>query len=269
MRNKRAVVVSTNYSDNYFFFLPLIHFAWQKIGWDVICMMPGKENKKRNFVLSSIIDKAPYAPALTIITFSCSEENEVLYTQCSRLYAGNLAVPEYEVIMTGDVDMLPLSNYWNPARDKITVYGKDLSDEHYPICYAAASPEKWREIMSLTGNVTMDIDCDLDYYTIVCTDKWVIDQEILTASLGLYHNEIVYVNRGKSPHSDYPIGRIDRSAWVASHKETERIDCHMPRKGYSNENWPLVLNEIKENLNPTEEEINWLEQYRNDYIKIM
>ena|ERR1700760_1141998 len=263
MKHKRAVVVSTNYDDKYLFYLPIIHYAWNKIGWDVICMMPNVDSKKKDFVLSQI------TCGLIIIPFDCSKENEVLYTQCSRLYAGNLAVPEYEVLLTSDIDMLPLSNYWNPEPDKITAYGKDLSDEHYPICYVAASPQKWREIMSLTGNVTMDMDCDLDHYTSVFDNHWVIDQEILTTALSVYHNEIVYVDRGKSPHSDYPIGRIDRSAWVASHKETERIDCNLLRPGFTSENWPTILKEIKDNLNPTEDELQWLIQYCQQYISTL
>ncbi|SRR6266496_2973460 len=260
---KRAIVVSTNYDDKYLFFLPIIWWAWKKIGWDVICMMPNRESKKKDFVLGQITD------GLIIIPFDCSKENEVLCTQCSRLYAGNLAIPEYDVLLTSDIDMLPLSNYWSQEPDKITAYGKDLSDEHFPICYLSASPDKWRELMSLSGNASMDMEIDLDYYCSITSNQWTIDQLILTDNLSNYLSEIVYVDRGKSPHSDYPIGRIDRSAWIASHKETERIDCHLLRPGFTSENWPLILNEIKENLNPTEEELIWLNEYRNKYISML
>src|SRR5690348_15166736 len=118
MRNKRAVVVSTNYEDKYLFFLPLIHYAWAKIGWDVICMMPSsmKPPEKYLYLISQIFEKSRNGDII-IVPFNCSKENEVLYTQCSRLYAGNLDVPEYEVFMTSDIDMLPLSNYWNPEPD--------------------------------------------------------------------------------------------------------------------------------------------------------
>lgn len=270
MKNKRAVVVSTNYSDKYLFYLPIVWYAWRKIGWDLICMMPANfsNNKKWDFVINKIFER-PNDTSILIVPFECSKENEILYTQCSRLYAGNIAIPEYDTLMLSDVDMLPLSNYWHPEPDKITVYGKDLSDQHVPVCYVSASPAKWREIMDLTGNVTMDMDCDLDYYMSISEDKWTTDQLILTTELAAFQDEMVWIDRGKSPHSDYPIGRIDRSAWVASHKETQRIDCHLPRPGFSDQNWPLILNEIKENLNPTEEDLQWMNQYRNDYLKLL
>jgi hypothetical protein len=172
-------------------------------------------------------------------------------------------------MLTSDIDMLPLSDYWTPKQHEITCYGKDLSDEHYPICYIAMSPEKWRDVMSLSGNLNMDMEIDVEHYAVISDNRWTIDQQIITGNLKLYEDEIVYINRGKSPYSDYPIGRIDRSAWADTHKETERIDCHMPRPAHTDGHWNMILGEIKQNLNPTEEDLNWLNEYRRSYISML
>lgn len=269
---RRAVVVSTNYDDKYLFFLPIIQYAWQKLGWDLICMMPNKPlediPETKDLVFSRMADIAQSRTSITIMYFNCKESDEITYTQCSRLYAANLAIPEFDILLTSDVDMLPISNYWNPDPNKITSYGRNLSDKHFPICYVGMSPARWREVMLLTGNVTNDMHIDIEGWE-GDGNRWELDQDLLTESLLPYQNEIVYIDREKSIHSDYPVGRIDRSAWDATHKESVRIDCHLLRPGYSDENWPRILNEIKENLNPTEEDIQWLESYRNAYVKLI
>lgn len=211
----RTVIISHNNDPMYSFFEPIVKWAWKRFGWDCKC-----------YVTDTVIE-----------------------SQMIRLYAGKDFEPE-TLLMTSDIDMLPLSDYWKPNHGKITCYGRNLSIEHQPLCYVAMLADQWRTVI---GDV-MDLS----------KDHWLFDQDKLTEQLsGVIKTDI---QRGISTNSHLPIGRIDRSLWDVTLQQPERIDCHLLRPGYTDENWPRIMAVIEECLEPTLDEIEWLNDYRKEFV---
>lgn len=149
--------------------------------------------------------------------------------QAGRLYASSY-LPENSLVMTCDVDLIPLSDYWHPQQDAITVYGHDLTDyTYYPMGYVAMKKEKWEEVMMLSANINKDMERDFDLTKAAYSDNWEtwwnVDWDLLTKRLEKYKNEIRFINRGRRSDAPFAFGRIDRGdsmKWI----EAPHIDMH-------------------------------------------
>lgn len=197
---RRYVIVSSNGRPEYEYYLPILKWAWKKIGWEVIVLRP--------------IELTPY--------------REETITQCIRLYAPLLDVfGEDDLLMTSDADMIPLSDYWNPNPDEITIYGHDLTDyTQIPMCYIAMSFSKWKEVMGLSGTITQCLERDLSLSKALSENKeewWGVDQDIITNKLSSF--PITKIYRGKEEGSYLPKGRYDRDGMIIP---TTLIDFHAP-----------------------------------------
>ncbi len=258
---KKTVIVSTNENHSYLFFLPLVCLAWKKLGWNVHCIYTGDIDNE-SFVL---------AKRFSDCTFSYIQKpfnvmrNETL-TQVSRLYAA-----EYldGYLMTSDIDMLPLSNYWRFDENKITCWGRDLSDRHYPICYIGASQENWKLLMG-GCNMENDLEKNIAYKSEIFSEWWQVDQDIVTNKIDnlLEKNLLDVKPRGIAPNTHYPLGRIDRGNWTKTLEQPERIDAHLLRPGFVDDNWFQILNLVSACFGLNEDEINELEKYKNLYAYI-
>lgn len=260
---RKAVIISSNESDDYLFYVPIVIWLWDKLGWDVVCKMPKASTERINFVINQpdikLRDESRgFTQSYTELV---GVESATQY-QCLRLYAANYC--DYDYLLLSDADMIPLSNYWHPNYNAITSYGRDLTDFHFPICYIGMPVEKWKEVMMLTGNTKEDLQRDLNIFK----NHWGTDQDIITERLNK-RNDVVRVDRGINPETGYPIGRIDRSAWDKSLKQKERIDAHLFRRGYEDENFIRIMHLIINTFNPSKDEIDWLNNYRNEYCKLI
>jgi hypothetical protein len=204
-------VLGVNDNPTYRYYLPLVTWAWKYFGWEVIVMNAKNYN-------------TGYPSAMV--------------AQVSRLYAALLVEPD-SYLMTSDVDMLPLFDYWKIHPMVITSWGHDLTGyKHYPICYIGATREKWMEIMDIPEGAKINdmVKQDLDLMPQArCGDpikEWVVDQDLITEKInrsGLFVNR---VDRG-SLANGYPVGRVDRSAWSLD-GHNPFIDAHLfhnPDKG--------------------------------------
>lgn len=202
---KKYVVVSTNNSEDYYFYAPYIEKAWNKYGWD-LCVITTHDVDPLSLQLSnpeSIIIRLPNISGLRSATIA----------QCSRLYAANY-LPSDALIMISDMDLLPLSDYWKPDPAQITVFGHDLTDFTYiPMGYVAMTGAKWVDKMRLSMNTEKDMLRDAaefpDCYSEDWQKWWNHDWTVLTARLKPYFSEITFVTRGRG-HSGFAYGRVDR-----------------------------------------------------------
>src|SRR5688572_28803620 len=212
---KKHIILSVNDNPDYLFHVPLTVWAWRKLGWEPIVFFAGLDDQPPLFELAfhQGLELHEGHKAFLINGF----KSETI-AQVSRLY-GACVADGY--IMTGDIDMLPLSDYWQPDFNKLTVWGRDLTDYHYPICYIGAPSETWREIMDIPSS---------DYNALIKQDlrqqqnMWVLDQDIITERINNSGFIPFRKDRGTDKRTGYPIGRIDRSHWTLEHKEY--IDCH-------------------------------------------
>lgn len=151
-------------------------------------------------------------------------------TQISRLYA---ACVQDGYLMTGDIDMIPLSDYWQPNEGAITVWGHDLTGYgHYPICYIGMHSDKWKQVMNLDNNdynalIKRDLDSLPQAKSQDFMKYWFADQDLITERLKPYKPTII--NRGQYPNG-YARGRVDRGSWTLEHKDF--IDAHLHHQIY-------------------------------------
>ncbi|HUM52980.1 MAG TPA: hypothetical protein PK431_14245 [Chitinophagales bacterium] len=261
---RKAVVISCNNNPDYLFYAPIVTWAWNKIGWGTIIYLCSVDKKNSSFISNKLIE----AKVTAIIPCDIEKYSTETVSQCIRLYAANnfewygykSSKSEF-LLMTSDVDMLPLSDYWKPNEKSITAYGRDLSDEHYPMCYLSMNIELWEDVMTLTGSVKSDLERDLNIYE----NNWTCDQTIITERLNK-RSDVVRIDRGIDKSTGYPIGRCDRSSFLNSLKQKERVDAHLFRNGWESDKWDNLIFLLDENFKINKEELEMFNNYRTDFI---
>lgn len=257
----KYIVLSVNENPKYLYFLPLTVWAWKQFGWESIIFGCNKGAKN--------LGAWNYAITESDIEFHWLDQSGEHFpdfksetiAQVSRLYGACVADG---MIMTGDIDMIPLSDYWKPNMNKITCYGRDLTDYHYPICYVGMKFDLWYEVMDLNS---MDYNAHIKRDLRQQENIWTLDQDLLTENLlkfGMEH--ITHIDRGTDPRTGYPIGRVDRSHWTLNHEVF--IDCHLPHDILSN---PQSYNKVMELLHKVwpDEDFSWFENYHNEFKKLV
>lgn len=275
---KKYIVLSVNSNVDYLYFLPLTMWAWRKFGWEPIVFYqqsPYKLHSEEWHRLAGLeqltLDMEgndnfrPYK-----IKLQEGYRSDTI-TQISRLYGACIADEPDALLMSGDIDMIPLSDYWKPESDKVTVYGHDLTGYgHYPICYIAMNSAKWVEVMNLTNfdydaHIKRDLDAlpqakDQDFYK-----YWFSDQDLITSRLNEYGKEkITFVNRGQYSNG-FAAGRVDRGSWSLDHKEF--IDAHLMQQTHHSQEKIQKLMELLHHVWP-QEDFKWFLEYTKEFKKL-
>lgn len=253
---KRYVVLGVNENPTYLYYLPLVVWAWKKFDWEpYVYYCPGY--RPAAFILNTIEGLVfKYQPASLIRVNSYATET---IAQVSRLYA---SVDLSGMLMTSDVDMLPLSDYWHPKPGEFTTYGRDLTDYHFPICYLAGMYFDWQDIMLLRDIEDPDIAIKRDLRQ--QKNIWTLDQDIITERLQVY--DLTRVDRGTDPRTGYPIGRVDRSNWRLDHKQL--IDAHLPHDILANDASFRKVMELLHTVWPSED-FKWFISYHKEFKKLL
>lgn len=257
---KKHVIISTNGIAKYMYYVPLTVWAWRYFGWEPTVMFPNWDNTIRVVM--------PHDTTIAKIPRVNGYESSTV-AQVSRLYGCCITNMEPDAyIMTGDVDLLPLSDYWKPNFNDVTTYGRDLTDYHYPMCFIGMNFDKWFEVMQITTqSVVKMTERDLDEYYPKAKNKWCVDQDIITDRLLKYGKEkITHVNRGIDPKTNYPIGRVDRSAWSLDHRQY--IDAHLPHDVLTNEKSFHNVMQLLHTVWP-KEDWKWMLNYHKEFKKLL
>ncbi len=219
---RKIVVVSTNNNPDYLFFAPYIEKAWNTLGWEVALMLTHDVVvKPETFQFNSdknIIMSLPHVPGLRQETIA----------QAGRLYAANYLSMD-ALVMTSDIDLLPLKDYWHPNYDDITVYGHDLTwRTFYPMGYCAMNTHNWKKYLNCTLNTAHDIERDAKEIDLAYNEDWNKwwnhDWTLLTKRLKPFADKIKFIDRGQTAKG-LAYGRIDRADWQGT-QDQEWIDAH-------------------------------------------
>lgn len=264
----KYVVLGVNENPTYLYYLPLINWAWRKLGWKVVLLTAGDETKVSKF--QEPIWQANKNNDTTWARRWVEELNgyksETL-AQVSRLF-GARVTEDIGLVMTSDADMLPLSDYWQPKDEEVTTYGRDLTDYHYPICYIAMDTKNWYKVMGYFKTaIDHDIELNLKHYYPIAKNKWCVDQDMITDRLLRYGKEkITHINRGTDKRTGYPIGRVDRSHWTLDHKQL--IDAHLPHDILTNEKSFHNVMQLLHTVWP-KEDWKWFINYTKEFKKLL
>ena len=222
---KKIVVLSTNNNPDYIFYAQYAEKAWNKFGWDVaICIT--SDVKSIDLKLSSASTYILRMPDIEGI-------RKETIAQGGRLYAANL-LPHDAMLMTCDMDLIPLSDYWHPKENEVTIYGHDLTwYSYYPMGYIAMTGANWQKYMNLTGNTHNDFERDAKETQIAYANEWDewwnFDWNLITHRLLPHAKSLTFINRGQIDIAGGTLakGRIDRFNWEATQNQPEPfIDMH-------------------------------------------
>lgn len=269
---KKYIVLSVNDNVDYLYFTPLTCWAWRKFGWEPIVFYRGGYGYELiDLVLSA--SKATYSTGKFHVVQPIEGYRSDTITQISRLYGACLdGLSGGDYLMTGDIDMLPLSDYWKADFDKVTVWGHDLTGfGHFPICYIGANYHRWFEFMKLKSTdhntlIKRDLDTlpqakDPDFYK-----YWFSDQDLITARLKEYGTDkIDFINRGQGSHG-YARGRVDRGSngWVLD--QPELIDAHLQQQTHHSQEKIDRLMQLLRHVWPGED-FTWFVEYTKEFKK--
>ena len=268
---KKHIVLSVNDNFDYLYFTPLTCWAWRKFGWEPIIIYRGDTDGFDGRISDLVFELCGFESMKVLKQIEGYRSDTI--TQVSRLYASHM-VEEESYLMTGDIDMIPLSDYWKPDLTVPTVYGHDLTGfGHYPICYIGMPKSIWDFVMSshkdesIADHMKRDLDSlpqakDTDFYK-----YWFTDQDLITERLKQYGTgKIEFVNRGQGSHG-YARGRVDRGSngWVLD--QPELIDAHLQQQTHHSEEKIARLMQLLRHVWPGED-FTWLEKYTEEFRKL-
>lgn len=268
-----TAVLSCTYDDLYLFNLPFAVYSWHKIGVSCIVFIPsqkGTQALKAVYVVGTIIKMCP---CVDFHFFDCPVDKQATYAQCSRLYGAALDdVAMEETLITADADMCVFDRkYWQGYNGYpgVTVIGRDLTPERqYPMCYISMDATTWREVMEIRlrsyqqclDDLLADIECENFRGNYWGKDQETIHDAIWRVPTPQY---LHFVDRA-APGTQFATRRADRDGWVVS---PDIIDAHLPRPGYTEENFLRIRN-LFHTMYP-EADHSWMTEYRNEYVKLM
>ncbi len=263
---KKYIVLSVNDNVDYLYFTPLVCWAWRMFEWEPILFYNDNSSNKFNWLINSIPELKVFYLNENIISGYRSDT----ITQISRLYA---ACVDDGFIMSSDIDMLPLSDYWKPDLLRATVYGHDLTGfGHYPICYIAMDSSQWMKVMDIKSDdynqlIKRDLDTLPQAKNTNFYKYWFSDQDLVTERINQYgKDKITFINRGQGSHG-YARGRVDRGSggWVLN--QPELIDAHLEQQTWQNETKTQRLYELLAHVWPNED-FTWFRDYTNEFRKL-
>ena len=259
---KKYVILSVNDNPNYLYHVPLVCWAWRKIGWEPIIFYHGPVTR----LFAHAVNEQPLMNIRHLAINAYRSDTNV---QVSRLY-GACVADGY--IMTGDIDMIPLSDYWHPPdQENITVWGHDLTGYgHYPICYIGMPSTRWVEVMGLTSidydaHIKRDLDSLPQASSQNSVTRWVTDQDLITQRINATQFKVNHISRG-TLNNGYAKGRIDRSAW--SLDVNPYIDCHIFHDVHKNDSSFKKTMDMLHTVWPNENWL-WFLEYTKEFKKLL
>ena len=273
----KHAVISTTYDDKYFWYLPIVTWVWNKMGYNVICFMPYSNylgSEAKNQVPSQIVRDTLNRQNLNynIEYFECPENKKPTYAQCSRLYASALDLPEDDVLVVSDIDMFVFnpSYFHEPPAGIIDIYGADLvPPNQYPMCYLVGQVKTWRDLIG-EGSPQEHLDRELGNINSLSmrSDYWAKDQE-LAYNMLQSNDEVDYrlFNRAR-PGTQFATNRLDRDdSFILERLSPDIVDYHANRPGYEPHNFSVIMS-ILDYYFP-HEDLSWIEEYNEKYKQLL
>lgn len=268
---KIKAVIGCTGDEKYCWYIPIVIWAWNKFGIGVILFLPesSKTNPKIHLCLSYIDNKDDVNK---VCYFDMPNHKEATASQCVRLYASALDLPEDETLIISDIDMIVLNTeYFLPTSDGIIdIYGADLvPPNQYPICYGIANVMTWRKLIG-EGTPQQHLDRLLGH--IECDNMrgnyWSTDQENL---YNLIHSndEVDYrlFNRARqgTTFADHRLDRDD--SFILERLSPDIVDYHMNRPGYEPHNFQIIMEVLKYYF--PHDDFAWLVEYNEKFKQLL
>lgn len=272
---KRYAVLSTNNNPDYFYYLPIVEWAWNRLGWDVAV-----------FVTSDCDDIKTYNDATEVYTIPDIEGVRTgTLAQVVRHFVSDV-LPKDSYIMVQDIDLIPIKP-WEPDLTKQTIYGWELTGQSFiPVHYTGMTGDKWYQTMDCTGDLAADMEREMKSNGRAYSQSWGDDEkgkgywdadwDILTKKVLAKKNQFTFITRGMVQLGQYqtPKGRIDRCSievkdgvyhWGYTENQTDIIDIHCENHNPSApEKWRMIRESIEKHIGEVPE---WMDEYTEQHFK--
>jgi len=280
---QRIAVISSDNNSNYFYYLPIVAYYWNKFGWDVHAFVTD-DYPKPDKDYGVIYHRIPLIE--NVRPGTCA--------QTVRHFAANV-LPKDSYIMVQDIDLIPLKPY-DPDLTKKTIYGWELTGHSFiPVHYTGMMQKDWMEVMDCTGDLKADMEREIKANGRAYGEKWEeywdTDWDILTTKVkakaqikpnecqpGYHHKErngFRFVERGMVQVGKYklPKGRVDRASievakdgsysWGASLNQPDLIDCHCENNNpASPEKWAMIRSLLVQVFGDVPK---WMDEYTKEF----
>ena len=238
-----TVIGSVNNNPQYYMFIPKQILFWNKFNINFIAIFVGEKIPDELISYSNNI----------ILWNKNLDLNTAYVAQNLRMYYTSLIkLPDNEMIMMTDMDMLPMNNkYYTEGLDIFSkndfIYYRHIDINQIYMCYNASHPDNWSKLFNIYSE--KDIENKIienynnNYDGIPGSTGWFIDQEIMYKNLINYEN-LKVLNR--------PIKRLE--VWMyhnhLNNNDNNFIsqydDAHFHRSYFNNIN--LILDAEKQLL---------------------
>jgi len=183
-----TVLGSVNLNPNYYLFIPKQIKFWRRHGIRFIAVIAG------DYIPKELL---PYS-ANIFLWKKNKEINSVFLGQHLRIYyPALLDLPEDELCMITDMDMLPIQKdfYTNDLKhfkQEDFIYYRDILDNQIIMCYNAAHPKTWAKVFNINSEADIERTINETYHSsytgIPNSLGWFIDQEIMYKNLFNFPN---------------------------------------------------------------------------------
>jgi hypothetical protein len=270
-------IVSTNYDPKYVFFMPIMAWAWNKLGVGVHFIVPSPFRIGGNALFeyvrrNTFVGKTKEQTSISIFD-APTENHEVTYTQVSRLFAAaDTSIPDDEILITSDIDMLVFQVPPHDLNGVFSVFGADLvPPRQFPMCYVTATAAAWRKVFvkGRTLQECLDDALAAENCQNMRGNLWCRDQEILHNEITLTES-ILYFNRAYEG-TQFATHRVDRDNhfWEQNllNSGGGLVDAHLWRPGYTEENTEKIIR-LLEIMYPLDS-FHWVREYAAEFRSIL
>jgi hypothetical protein len=272
-------IISSTFDDQYFWFVPIVTWCWNKLGVSVECIIPSEDNARYLDKFDLLIDvEAEKGLRLEIHSFDAPDHKKATYAQCSRLYACALpTIRPSDYLIISDVDMAVFRNLFEGypiANDgDVDVWGADLVPPgQFPMCYIGGAAETLSSVFNpknlsmqeCLDNLLGGIDCDN-----MRGNYWAKDQETAYNELtGRMKSGHLFLRNRARPGTQFAQNRIDRddSFWTDRLNDVV-VDAHLWRPGYEDQNLNNLL-ALLGFMYPNDDH-SWIIEYSNKYKSLI
>jgi len=226
-----TVISSVNNNPEYYMFIPKQILFWNKFNINFIAIFVGEKIPDELVIYSNNI----------ILWNKNLDLNTIYVAQNLRMYYTSLIkLPDNEMIMITDMDMLPMNNkYYTEGLENFSkkdfIYYRNIDGNQIYMCYNASHPDNWSKLFNIYSEKDIEYkiieNYEKSYNGIPGSNGWFIDQEIMYKNL-INYEHLKILNR--------PIKRLDFSIYYEdlNNKDNNFIsqydDAHFHRSYFDN-----------------------------------
>jgi len=190
-----TVIASVNNNEKYYMFIPKQIKFWKRFGIKFVAVYVGE--KIPDVLLPCSENIILYDKNLDLNTAYLGQ-NLRIYLSCL------LDLPDDEMVMITDMDMLPLNDvYFKTGLEKYTkedfIYYRYVDGDQIYTMYNAAHPSCWSKVFGIKTMEDIDIELrknyNKNYDGVPGSHGWYIDQELLYRKL-IHYERLHVLNRG-------------------------------------------------------------------------